>query len=140
MSLQLAAQCRFPPPVMSELIERTLWYREGRETTVLHQQDLVGMAPPVVVLGEAGLGKTRLLEWLAGQPGHAWCTARQLMNRYDPRSLLGNATTLVIDALDEVVARREGDAVDLVLQKLGALGYPRFVLSCGWQTGRAPSQ
>lgn len=122
---------------MSDLIERTLWYWEGREKTVLPQQDLVAMAPPVVVLGEAGSGKTRLLEWLSGQPGHAWCTARQLINRHDPRTLLGAGTTLVIDALDEVVARREGDAVDLVLQKLGALGYPRFVLSCrvaDWQS------
>lgn len=122
---------------MPGLIERTLWYSEGRETTVLQQRDLVGMVPPAVVLGEAGSGKTRLLEWLAGQPGHALCTARQLVNRHDARTLLGTATTLVVDALDEVAAQRDGDAVDLVLRKLGVLGYPRFVISCrvaDWQS------
>jgi hypothetical protein len=40
--------------------------------------------------------------------------------------LLGDAEVLVIDALDEVSAQREGDAVDHVLRKLGELGYPRF--------------
>ena len=48
----------------------------------------------------------------------------------DPRRLLGNATTLVVDALDELSIQGEGDAVDLVLQKLGDAGYPHFVLSC----------
>lgn len=115
---------------MSDFIDRTLWYQEGRERATLGQRDLAAISAPIVVLGEAGMGKTRLLECLAEQPDHAWCTARQLINRPEPRLLLGDATTLVVDALDEVASKREGDAVDLVLQKLGALGYPRFVLSC----------
>ena len=44
--------------------------------------------------------------------------------------MLGNATTLVVDGLDELSTQGEGDAVDLVLQKLGEAGYPQFVLSC----------
>lgn len=115
---------------MPDLIRRKLWYRDDLGTTQLPQERLADFDMPVVVLAEAGMGKSRLLEWLEGQPGHAKCTARQLINRHDPRTLLGDANTLVIDALDEVAAKREGDAVDLVLQKLGELGYPRFVLSC----------
>ena len=47
---------------------------------------------------------------------------------------------LLIDALDEYAAVGEGDAVDRVLEKLGALGYPRFVLSCrvvDWRSATA---
>jgi hypothetical protein len=40
------------------------------------------------------------------------------------------ALTLVIDALDEVSARLDGDAVDLVLRRLAELALPRFILSC----------
>ena len=115
---------------MPDLIPRRLRHHDGGETRFLPQMDLVALGMPVVVLAEAGMGKSRLLEWLASQPGHAGCTARQLINRHDPRTLLGDAETLVIDALDEVASIRECDAVDLVLRKLGELGYPRFVLSC----------
>jgi hypothetical protein len=55
---------------------------------------------------------------------------RQLINRPDPRTLVEDKPLIIIDALDEVAAKREGDAVDLVLHKLGALDYPRFILSC----------
>lgn len=115
---------------MSRFISRRLWRLEGGERKELGHGEIGAIGGPVVVLGEAGMGKTSLLGQIAEQSGHAWCTARQLINRRDPRSLLGSATTLVIDALDEVVAQREGDAVDLVLQKLGELDYPAFVLSC----------
>lgn len=76
------------------------------------------------------MGKSHLLEWLATNPGYKRCTARALINRHDPQTLLIGANVLVIDALDEVSAQQDGDAVDLVLRQLGVLGYPRFVLSC----------
>lgn len=85
---------------------------------------------PLVILGEAGMGKSHLLTWLASFPSSAFCTANQLITRHDPKSLLGDASVLVIDGLDEVGAQQQGDAVNFVLQKLGALGYPRFILSC----------
>ena len=122
---------------MTASVPRTLHYLDGRESRTVTQAGILAITAPTVVLGEAGMGKTYLLEWLAQAPGHAWCTARQLINRPDPSTLLGDAGTLVIDALDEVSARRQGDAVDLVLQRLGQIGYPRFVLSCRvaeWQS------
>ncbi|ATQ77736.1 hypothetical protein CR152_26960 [Massilia violaceinigra] len=76
------------------------------------------------------MGKSTLLEWLATDRLYALCTARKLINRSDPHSLLGNATVLVVDSLDEVNAQRDGDAVDHVLRKLGELDYPLFVLAC----------
>jgi hypothetical protein len=76
------------------------------------------------------MGKSHLLELIATIPGYARCTARQLINRHDPRTLLSDARILVIDALDEVGTQREGDAVDLVLRQLCKAGSPQFVLSC----------
>jgi hypothetical protein len=75
-------------------------------------------------------GKSTLLQNLAEAAGLPRSTARQLINRPDPRSLIGGSSLILVDALDEVAAKREGDAIDLVLQKLGALDYPRFILSC----------
>lgn len=111
-------------------IGRTLWYEDRDKRETIPQEDLRSETAPLIVLGEAGSGKSHLLEWLGAAPGYAKCTARQLLNRHDPKTLIGDATTLVIDALDEVSAQREGDAVDLVLRQLGALGYPNFVISC----------
>lgn len=113
-----------------DYIERTLWCEGPNGRTDLPQVDLRKRTEPLVILGEAGMGKSRLLEWLSDASGYAHCTARRLINRHDPRTLLGDAQVLVIDALDEVSAQQEGDAVDLVLRQLGRLGYPRFVLSC----------
>lgn len=116
--------------MVHEIIERTLWYEAQNDRASLSQGELHERTEPLLILGEAGMGKSHLLEWLAAAPGYARCTARQLINRHDPRTLLGDAKTLVIDALDEVNAQKEGDAVDLVLRQLGRLGCPHFVLSC----------
>lgn len=84
----------------------------------------------MVVLGEAGMGKSTLLRQLDAEQGYVVCTARALINAPDFIARFGDARTLVIDALDEVSAQRDGDAVDMVVRKLAALGYPRFILSC----------
>lgn len=76
------------------------------------------------------MGKTELLEELGAKDGYALCRAQQLINRVRPETLLGSNRRLVIDALDEVSAQSDGDAVDLVLSKLGELDYPPFILSC----------
>lgn len=116
---------------MSDIsITRSLWYEAGDQRQTLSQADLPDQTRPLVILGEPGMGKTHLLEWLAQAPRHVLCTARKLINRHDPSTLLGDARVLVIDALDEVSTRQEGEAVDLVLQRLGKLGYPCFVLAC----------
>jgi len=115
---------------MSKLIRpRRLWYERKGEIVQLDESELFKRPEPLVILGEAGMGKTELTERLRRQDGRAGCTARRWLRR-GARSLLGNATTLVIDALDEVGTKAEGDAVDLVLEKLGEAGFPHFVLTC----------
>ena len=117
-------------------------WRENGELRELAQEELPDRSGSLVILGEAGMGKSELTQWLGSQASHALCTARQLLTRHDPRSLLGNATTLVIDALDEVPARSDGEVVDLVLAKLSQLGTPRFVLTCraaDWRSATSKS-
>lgn len=121
-------------------IPRTLWYETDQEPVHVGHEILHGHRRPMILLGEAGMGKSTLLEAVGKTPGYAICTARQLINRPDPASLFQNAHTLVIDALDEVSAQRQGDAVDLVLRQLGLIGYPPFILSCriaDWRSASA---
>ena len=76
-------------------LPRTLWYlsRDLKPVTIT-QRELLSLCDCLVILGEAGMGKSTLLEELAAAQDAALCTARQLINRPDPRSLLGNASLL----------------------------------------------
>lgn len=110
---------------------RRLWFEDatGKRQEV-REDDLLRRPEPLVILGEPGMGKSRLLDQLARGAGVETVTARKLIRRPDPRPLLGDNRLIVVDALDEVAASGEGDAVDRVLQRLAQLEFPRFVLSC----------
>lgn len=110
--------------------QRKLWFADQNGQHQLKQDDLLMRREPIVVLGEPGMGKTELLKELSAKDGNAFCRAQQLINKPRPETLLGDNERLVIDALDEVSAQSDGDAVDLVLRKLGELDYPPFILSC----------
>ena len=121
-------------------IKRQLWYFDRIERIIVDQDFLTTDPRSLVVLGEAGIGKSTLLEQLEAKEGYVVCTARKLLNHANPASLLGNASTLVIDALDEVSVQGEGEAVDRVVRNLAALGCPRFILSCrvaDWRSATA---
>lgn len=110
---------------------RKLWFADpDGQLHQLKQDDLLVRREPVIVLGEPGMGKTQLLKDLGEKAGTAFCRAQQLINRPRPDTILGTNHRIVIDALDEVSAQSDGDAVDLVLRKLGELDYPPFILSC----------
>ncbi|ENU26821.1 NACHT domain-containing protein [Acinetobacter modestus] len=112
------------------MIKRTFWYQDSDNHITLTQDELLTKTNPLVIVGEAGMGKSSLLEWLGNLENYAYCTARQLLNRANPQTLLGSNSILVIDALDEISSRNDGDSVDKVLQKLEILGYPKFILAC----------
>ena len=102
----------------------------------LSQSDLLGQPEPIVVLGDAGMGKTTLLEEIGQALGYKFVHARRLVRSLDPSKLLGDATTFVIDALDELAVQAEGDAVDKVLEALEKAALekaerpPNFIISC----------
>ena len=102
---------------------------DGRQFE-LSQSDLLGRPEPIVVLGDAGMGKTTLLEEIGQALGYKFVRARRLVRSLDPSKLLGDATTFVIDALDELAVQAEGDTVDKVLEALEKAGRPNFIISC----------
>ena len=118
-----------------ELIIRTLWCETENKRITLNQNELLGCKESLVILGEAGMGKSTLLEWISTNPNYKLCTANQLINRHDPRTIIGDAKVLVIDALDERMAKKDGDALDQVLRKLGEISYPVSYSLVEWQIG-----
>lgn len=95
---------------------------QGEEADILRQQRLV------VVLGEPGMGKTELLKRLGDNPNAQFVRASAFLRWTNEQIAPGKV--LVIDALDEVAAKAEGDPLHNVLKKLAELGRPPFVLSC----------
>lgn len=123
-------------------IPRTFWYDTEDKRLELYQAELLDREEPLIVLGEAGMGKSHLLKQLAQSDTCVLCTAKRLIASQQPESIIGDATILVIDALDEVSAKNDGDALDKVLSKLELLGNPRFILSCRaaeWQNATGTS-
>jgi len=115
-------------------LPRTLWYRDNRERidlahTELHIKFSI-RAQPLIILGEAGMGKTMLLEQVAMQQGYRFMTAHQLL--HPPRGTpdICADQVLVIDALDELTANSHVEVLERVLDRLGEKGFPPFLLSC----------
>lgn len=100
---------------------------EGRLIAVC-EDELAALPVPFVILGDPGMGKTSLLEQLDKHSTHHFMTAGQFMRA--PLRRIPKNRILVIDALDERSANRHGDALDLLLEKLGEARYPPFILSC----------
>ena len=114
----------------SNIVRRLSGIDAGGKIFELNQSDLFGRLEPIVVLGDAGMGKTTLLEEIGEKVGYRFVHARRLVRSHDPSKLLGDATTFVIDALDELAVQAEGDAVDAVLASLEKAGSPNFILAC----------
>lgn len=121
-------------------IERSLWFEHKGDRKEITESELSTLTEPLIILGEAGMGKSFLLNRLSEHTDYQFCTARQLIRSYQPSMILGDARVLVIDALDEVSSQKDGAAVDAILQKLQEIDCPSFVLSCrvaDWQSATA---
>lgn len=112
------------------LVRRLSGFDTDGKKIELNQTDLLDRSEPIVVLGDAGMGKTTLLEQIGARNDYKFVHARRLVRSQDPSKLLGGARTLVIDALDELTVQSEGDAVDAVLASLERAEMPNFILAC----------
>lgn len=104
-------------------IPRTLVHQHGRHAP-LRDSELDPHQAPIVILGEAGMGKSHLLAQLASQAG--WHIVRA-----DEIELVGNvaSTVMLIDALDETTDAAD-NALKAVLQELKRRSCPPFIISC----------
>lgn len=121
-------------------IERSLWFECKGDRKEITESELSTFTEPLIILGEAGMGKSFLLNRLSEHVDYQFCTARKLIRSCKPSMILGNARVLVIDALDEVSSKKDGAAVDSILQKLQEIDSPSFILSCrvaDWQSATA---
>ena len=116
---------------MPARIERTLT-REQQEggQSIARQDGILSFTEPVVILGDPGLGKTVLTQWLGEQPGMKYVRAGTFVRKVNPDTPVAGARCVVVDGLDEVASAAPGGAVDDVLKQLSAIGNPPFVLSC----------
>jgi hypothetical protein len=83
-----------------------------------------------VILGEPGMGKSKLMREVGRQLDVEPVTAIRFINAKNPARLVPMGKPVLIDALDEAMSRSEGDAVDAILAQLEEADSPPFTLSC----------
>ena len=100
------------------------------ESHLVDEDEMLAASGEKIVLGEPGMGKSELMRELGRRLGVEPVTAVQFMHHKSPTKLIAPGKPLIIDGLDEAMARRDGDAVDLILAQLEEAGSPEFILSC----------
>lgn len=124
---------------MQNYIPRKLEYEfrndKGKlETITVEDSQLLNIAQykPVVILADAGMGKTLLMEKL--EKDSTIRTKSLSATRLVKRSVesLKNLSDhiLLIDAFDEVPSMEDGSIIHEVLSKLEELNFPQFILTC----------
>lgn len=124
---------------MQSYIARNLEYEarneEGiLETIILEESQLLDIAQskPIVILADAGMGKTELMKELA-KLSHIktkYLSASDLVQKSVKRLSIQPDETLLIDAFDEIPSTKDSSGIDSVLNKLAELDYPKFILTC----------
>ena len=113
---------------MVKYISRTLdcFDDQGNLKTVA-DSELLHSSRSQVILGDPGIGKSELLREIARRYDVTLTPASSL--RWSNIKAVGDRPVL-IDGLDELAQRRDGDALGEVLRQLQSAGWPRFILSC----------
>ncbi|AMN66327.1 ATP-binding protein [Psychrobacter sp. P11G5] len=124
---------------MQSYIVRNLEYearneKGALETIILEDSQLLDIAQskPIVILADAGMGKTELMKKLAKQ-SHIktkYLSASDLVQKSVKRLSIQPDETLLIDAFDEIPSTKDSSGIDSVLNKLAELNYPKFILTC----------
>ena len=113
------------------MIERTLAYADPSPGQAVIRQDEIASFPgPVVILGDPGLGKSRLTQELGNRPNMKYFRAGTFVRTAAPESRIRGGGWIIVDGLDEIASAAPGGAVEVVLRQLSALGNPPFILSC----------
>ena len=83
---------------MPARIERTLT-REQQEggQSIARQDGILSFTEPVVILGDPGLGKTVLTQWLGEQPGMKYVRAGTFVRKVNPDTPVVGARCVVVE-------------------------------------------
>ena len=107
--------------MMVARIERTLTHeQQDGGQTVIRQDGILSFREPVVILGDPGLGKTVLTQWLGEQPGTKFVRAGTFVRAANPSNSVAGTERIVVDGLDEFASAAPGGALTPVLK--AALG------------------
>lgn len=124
--------------IVPHYFSRCLTYTDSHyRERVIDDASLLEFPTPKVVLGEPGMGKSELMSELGRLLKVKVTMASHFMHHPDPGKLIECGKPLLIDGLDEVMARQEGDAIDFIMARLDALDSPDVILSCRareWQS------
>jgi predicted NACHT family NTPase len=112
-------------------VERELIVDQNGAAKLVVESDIFALGFPLVVLGDPGVGKTKLTERLAASLRARRISAGSFVRNANLEALKPPAgLPIIVDGLDELTASSGASAVDEVLKKLSLLGYPPFILSC----------
>lgn len=113
---------------MNNYISRTLDHlTEDGHVEAVSENEIGQAHRAQVILGDPGIGKSELFKTLACRFSTHVTLASSLMWSEINVSV---GKPVLIDGLDELAERREGDALAQVLVQLGKAGWPNFILSC----------
>ncbi|HCN17824.1 MULTISPECIES: NACHT domain-containing protein [Psychrobacter] len=124
---------------MQDYIPRKLEYEardiEGNLNTVIVEDSQlldIAQSQPIVILADAGMGKTLLMEKLAESSKHRtkFLSASDLIQKSVARLNIQSNQILLIDAFDETPSTNDDSGINSVLNKLVKLGCPKFILTC----------
>ncbi len=105
------------------------WIDQDKQCHKINDDDLLSdFSCPIVILGEPGMGKTRLMERLGEFEHCRFITAKSFIRQ--PLDANFGTLRLVIDGLDEVATLEAGDPLHNVLKKLICFGKPSFIITC----------
>lgn len=124
-------------PALSYFRRHLRLVNDDSSISILSEEEFLALAGPKVVLGEPGMGKTELMQQASRLFSVESIPAVRFMHSRRPEQFLVAGRPLLIDGLDEAMARKDGDAVEEVLSRLEEIELPDFLLTCRareWQT------
>ncbi len=101
------------------------------ETLDVCPYNLLKQGKSLVILGEPGMGKTHTLReiWKISED-YVWVPPASLICNPERFASKGSNRCLVIDGIDELASLQDTDVLNSILNALGKINYPKFVLSC----------
>lgn len=114
-----------------EFVRRLTSIGEGGQAQTIAQAELTSKSRPLVILGDQGMGKTTLLEWLYSQFEKSFFTkATKLVRRPDVIAEVAHEAVLIVDGLDELAAVGQTNPLHNLLGALPQSRLRNVVISC----------